>query len=159
MNKLVLVSFIFIYSIFLPHSSLGNEPEIIVSGGWFRLIDQFDLKAGAGSDLIESYESLPDATVIDIIAHIETSWEVYVRRINQAHNLSIYIRRTSDGTGSGRIEGGGNFILVEESPKLLFRGKGEKRSITVQFKISGVSIGIPPGLKGFQIYYEVREEL
>jgi hypothetical protein len=158
MNKLILVSFIFIYSIFLPFYSLGSEPEIIVSGGWLRVIDHSDLKAGAGSDLIESYESPLDSTVIDIIANSRTSWAVYVRRINQADDLSIHIRRTSNGTGEGIIEGGENFILVEESPKLLFRGKGEKRSITVQLKISGVSINIPPGSRGFRIYYEVREE-
>jgi len=160
MKKIILISFIFLYSILFPlHSSKSEEPKILVSGGWFLAIDQFNLKAGAGSNLTETYESPPDATLIDIIAHKETSWAIYVRRINQTHNLSIYIRRTSDGTGREKIEGGENFILVEESPKLFFRGKGEKRSITVQFKIGGVSIGIPPGPKGFRIYYDVREEL
>jgi len=159
MNKLLLALFIFIYLFFFPLYSFGsNELEIIVSGGWFRIVDHFDLKAGAGSDLIESYESPLDATVIDIIAHKKTPWAVYVKKINQEHNLSIYIRRTSNGTGEGKIEGGENFTLVEDSPKLLFRGKGEKRNITVQFKLSGISISIPPGLKGFRIYYEVREE-
>jgi len=159
MKKIILVSFILFCSNILLFQSPGfEEPKILVSGGWFRSINQFDLKAGAGSDLKENYESPLDETIIDIIAPNQTSWKVYVRRINHSNKLSIYIRRTSEGRGKGSIEGGENFIPVEENPKPLFWGKGEKRGITVQFRISGVSINIPPGLKGFRILYEVKEE-
>ncbi|MEW6376752.1 MAG: hypothetical protein AB1502_13285, partial [Thermodesulfobacteriota bacterium] len=88
----------------------------------------------------------------------KSSWAVYVRRIPLPNHLTLYVRRTSDGRGEGTIEGGENFIPLGEGYTMLFRGRGERKDVTIQYMIRGVSISISPGLRDLQIIYAVEED-
>jgi len=142
----------------IPLYLSAENLKISASGSWFLSIDQSNLISGGGSNLQSTYQSTPDATLIHIKADKRSSWAVYVRRIPVFNNLTIYARRTSDGRGEGTIEGGENFIPLGEGYTMLFRGRGERKDVTIQYRIRGVSISISPGLRDFQIIYTVEED-
>jgi hypothetical protein len=160
MKKNILILILFINPILLtiPICIPAENPKISASGSWFLSIDQSNLISGGGSNLQSTYQSPPDATLIDIKADKKSSWAVYVRRIQLPNNLTIYVRRTSDGRGKGSIEGGENFIPLGEGYTMLFRGREERKDITIQYRIRGVSISISPGLRDLQIIYTVEED-
>ncbi|NWG10092.1 MAG: hypothetical protein HXX80_07320 [Nitrososphaerales archaeon] len=160
MRKNILILILFLNPILLTiplHLSAENL-KISASGSWLLSIDQSNLISGGRSNLQSTYQSPPDATLIDIKANKKSSWAVYVRRIPLPNNLTIDVRRTSDGRGQGTIEGGENFIPLGEGYTMLFRGRGERKDITVQYRIRGVSISISPGLRDLQIIYTVEED-
>ena len=147
----------FVLLIFPLRFLIAENPNIYSSGSWILSIDPSHLQSGAGSNLQSTYDSPLDATQIDIHANQNTSWVVYGRRLPSIHkNLTIYVRRTSDGKGKGLIEGGENFIPLGEGDTALFRGIGPRRDITVQSRINGVSINISPGARDLQILYTLE---
>lgn len=157
MNKKLIIFFILFY-FFIVNSLNAEQPKISVSGGWFLNINELNLTSGAGSDLKNTYISLPDATVIDISASPKTLWTVYARITAVPNSLIISVRRTSNGEGTGWIEGGEHFIRLSESYTKLFSGKGSRNGITLQYKLSGISIKTPPGFKSININFIVEEE-
>jgi len=160
MKKNILILILFINPILLtiPICPSAENPKISASGSWFLGIDQSNLLSGGGSNLQSTYQSTPDATLIDVKADKKSSWAVYVRKIPLPNHLTIYARRTSDGRGGGTIEGGENFIPLGEGYTMLFRGRGERKDVTIQYMIRGVSISISPGLRDLQIIYTIEED-
>jgi hypothetical protein len=82
--------------------------DITASGGWSETIDQFDLVSGAGSQLVDTYESATDATSIDITNTLDKrdAWRVDVRRVDGGGwhgDFTLYVKRTSDGNGQGSV--------------------------------------------------------
>ena len=160
MKKKILILILFVNPILLTiplHLSAENL-KISVSGSWSLGIDQSNLMSGGGSKLQSTYQSPPDATLIDIKADKKSSWAVYVRRIQLPNHLTIDVRRTSDGRGKGTIEGGENFIPLGEGYTMLFRGRDERKDVTIQYRIRGVSISISQGLRDLKIIYTVEED-
>jgi hypothetical protein len=160
MKKKILILNLLIHLILLtiPLYLSAENLKISASGSWSLSIDQSNLISGGGSNLQSTYQSPPDATLIDIKANKKSSWAVYVRRIPLPNHLTIYVRRTSDGRGKGTIEGGENFIPLGEGYTVLFKGRGERKDVTIQYIIKGVSISSSPGLRDFQIIYAVEED-
>ena len=158
MKKNILILILFINPILLtiPICIPAENPKISASGSWFLSIDQSNLISGGGSNLQSTYQSQPDATLIDIKADKKSLWTVYVKRIPLPNHLTLYARRTSDGRGKRTIEGGENFIPLGEGYTMLFRGSGERKDVTIQYRIEGVSISISPELRDFQIIYTVE---
>ncbi len=129
--------------------------SISATGSWSETIDSSDLQAGAGSDLIDTYESATNAVSINI-SDTAGSWEVYVEKLdtNWRSDLHLYIQRTSDGEGSGSIADGGTYQEVTGS-QLFFSGIGDRSAITVQLELMGVSIQVPPDTYKTTVCYTV----
>jgi len=83
--------------------------DLTAGGDWSRSIDAADLQGGPGSDLGATYESSGLGTLaITGTAGNTDNWRVDVRRMDATWHadLSLSIRRTSDGAGGGLISGG-----------------------------------------------------
>lgn len=134
--------------------------SITVTGSWSETINASDLQAGAGSDLISTYESAADAGSIDIT---ETSgnWAVDVKKVdtNWHSNLHLHIKRTSDGSGPGNIpSGGGTYQVVTDIDQSFFSGDGDRSSVNVQLKLTGISIQVAPDTYTATVYYTVYDQ-
>lgn len=131
--------------------------DLTVTGSWTEMIDSLDLQAGAGSDLIDTYESASNTVAIDIIA--PTNWRVDVKKsdTNWHANFQLYVRRTSDGSGSGSISGGTSYQEITDTDQSFFNGTLDRSNITGQLKLTGVSVQIPVDTYTTTVYYTVVE--
>jgi len=133
--------------------------DVYAVGGWTFTIDSSCLVGGAGSNLIDSFESKLDATVINITGTGGSgdAWQVQVRKssVSQLHGATLYVKRTGDGSGSGTVHGGSSYVAVETSDTDFFEGSGDRTDITVQYKVSGISINVPPGTYSTVITFTV----
>lgn len=118
------------------------------TGGWTGLtIGSSDLTGGAGTDLQNSYESTSNATMINITGTVgsDDAWQVQVRKSDTwPSEVSLQLKRTGDGSGGGTVSGGNSYIVVGTSDADFFNGTGDRTAIPVQYKISGMSISVPP---------------
>jgi len=108
---------------------------------------------------MKSFESKLDATVINITGTGGSgdAWQVRVRKssVSQLHGVVLYAKRTGNGSGSGAVSGGSSYVAVETSDTDFFEGSGDRTDITVQYKISGISISVPPGNYSATIIFTV----
>jgi len=137
---------------------LANKAEaldIIVTGDWSETINVSDLISGAGSDLIDSYESASNAVSLSISGTTGT-WRIDVKRVDTTWHgdFILYVKRTSDGTGGG-VSGGTAYQEVTGSDLSFFSGSDDVSGINTQLKLSGVSIQIPADTYTTTIYYTV----
>jgi len=128
---------------------LACEPraaDITSIGNWTENIDSIDLIAGAGSDLINLYESSTNVTVLTITNVIGSAWQLNARRSDTLWDadFSIFIKRTSDGTGPGTISGGTAYIELSTFDTQIFTGTDNRSDISVQYKLTGMSKTISP---------------
>lgn len=158
MSKYIFLLILLVCSTFLSTSSYADSLELSTSGGWFLTVNEYDLTSGAGSNLKDTFLSPADATLIDVQASPKMSWTVYAK-LNTSSvntNLKVYVRRTSDGQGSGSIEGGEHFILLREGNNRFFSGIGQQKGITIQYMAKGIHLGISPGLLNYHIIYFIE---
>jgi len=133
--------------------------SITATGNWSETIDASDLTAGAGSNLIDTYQSAADAVSMDIAA-TSGNWKLDVKKINSNwhDNLHLYIQRTSDGTGPGSISGGDSYLEVTDIDITFFSGNGDRSNVNVRLKLTGVSVQVPPGVYTAAVYYTVSDQ-
>ena len=133
--------------------------SITATGSWSETIDASDLQAGAGSDLISTYESAADAVIIDI-TDAGGAWGLDVKKINTNwhSNLHLHVKRSSDGTGSGDISGGGSFQEVTDTDQSFFSGDSDRSNVNVKLKLTGVSIQVPLDTYTTTVYYTVTDQ-
>lgn len=131
-----------------------RAPRIRVRGGWSETIDASDLKQGPGSQLRGKYQSIASACQIFVwvwgfwnYPGKPNTWRVDVRKLDVTWHtsFSLYVRRTSDGVGTGSISGGTNYQKVTNTDQSFFTGSNNRYRINVQCKLTGVSLSIPPG--------------
>jgi hypothetical protein len=108
-----------------------------------------DLVSGAGTDLIDTYESLTEATYLTISNCLDDSdsWRVDARMADDGGwfgGFILYVKRTSDGTGNGSIFGELSFIEITSINTPLFSGTGDRADLTIQYKLAGMSINVSP---------------
>jgi len=129
---------------------LACEPraaDITSIGNWTESIDSIDLIAGAGSDLINLYESATNVTVLTITnVPASGAWQLNARRSDSLWDgdFSIFIKRTSDGTGPGTISGGTAYIELSTFDTQIFTGTDNRSDISVQYELTGMSKTISP---------------
>jgi len=132
--------------------------NITVTGSWSETIDASDLEAGAGSDLIDTYESIAGAVSISISGTTGPSdnWRVDVKKVdtNWDSSFHLYVRRTSDGTG-GSVSGGTAYQEITDVDQSFFDGSDDVGGINIQLKLSGVSVQISPDSYITTVYYTV----
>lgn len=133
--------------------------DVYAVGSCNFIIDSSCLVGGAGSDLIDSFESKLNATVINITGTGGSgdAWRVQLRKssVSQLRGVAFYVKRTGDGSGSGTVSGGSSYVAVETSDTDFFEGSGDRTDITVQYKVSGISISVPPGNYSATIIFTV----
>jgi len=126
----------------------GLAIDITAIGDWSRTVTAADLQAGAGSDLISSYESAADAGDLTISGTGGTGdvWRVDVRRTDTTWHgdFTLSIKRTGAGSGGGSIDGGTAYQAVGTANAELFSGAGDRSGIPVQFRLEGMSVQVPP---------------
>lgn len=132
--------------------------DIVIAGDWLLIVDASDLQSGAGSDLIDTYESIADAVSISISGTTGASdnWRVDVKKVdtNWDSSFYLYVKRTSDGTG-GSVSGGTAYQEITNVDQSFFSGSDDVSGINIQLKLSGVSVQIPPDSYMTTVYYTV----
>lgn len=153
------IRYIILSSLLICSGGICWAISITVTGNWPETIDSTDLQAGAGSNLIDTYESATDAVTIDISA-TAGDWGLDVKKIdtNWHSNLHLHVQRTSDGAGSGSISGGDAYQEVTDTDVPFFSGNGDRSNIKVQLKLTGVSIQVPPDIYTTAVYYTVSDQ-
>jgi hypothetical protein len=122
--------------------------DISSSGNWTEMIDASDLVAGAGSDVASQYESGSGTATLTISNTAGASWRILARRSDGTwhNNFVLSVRRTSDGSGSGAVIGGSSYIQLSTLDTEIFSGSGDRSSIAVQYKLTGMSKNVSPNL-------------
>jgi hypothetical protein len=123
--------------------------DLSATGGWNETVSESDLTSGAGSDLVGNYESTNDATNITISDCIGDSdnWRVDVRWVDEGSwhgDFALYVKRTSDGAGSGSVSGGLSYIEITSTDVEFFSGAGDRSNIAIQYQLTGMSINVSP---------------
>ena len=153
--KQIFYSIIFILLVFTKAEAI----DITATGSWSRTIDASDLVSGAGSDLVGIYESAVNATVLTILNTTGNTdnWRIDVRRSDSTWhgNFNLYIQRTSDGTGGGSISGGLSYIAIGTTDSQFFSGAGDRSSVNLQYKLTGMSVSIPPNTYSTTVVFTV----
>ncbi|MBM3498784.1 MAG: hypothetical protein FJX74_08945 [Armatimonadetes bacterium] len=74
-------------------------------------------------------------------------WRVEVRREGGAwpEGMKLWVRRSGDGVGAGRLSGAHGFTEITPSGTLLCLGQGDRTGIPLQFRITGLSLHAPVG--------------
>jgi hypothetical protein len=132
--------------------------EVSAVGGWTKTIDASNLVSGAGSNLTSTYESGAAATVLSLVD--TGSWKIHVTHSHGGDwpgNFILYTQRTSAGSGSGTISGGSSYIEITHADVELFSGTLDRTGIDIQYKLSGMSVSIPPGTYSATVTFTIIE--
>jgi hypothetical protein len=158
-RKILTIVIIFHFIIF--NAFAPPNLSIKITGKWNLKIDENDLVGGAGTTFPDAFESKTDEISITISKTTTptTPWRVDIRRIdiNWHPNLTLFVKRTSDGTGDGTIDNGTTYQQVTLIDQFFFSGTGERSKIDIQLKIEGVSLPVPVDTYSTEIYYTVTE--
>ena len=153
--KKILSSIFFILLVFTKAEAI----DITATGSWSRTIDASDLASGAGSDLVGIYESAVNATVLTLLNTTGNTdnWRIDVRRSDSTWHgdFILYIQRTSDGTGGGSISGGLSYTAIGTTDSQFFSGAGDRSSVNLQYKLTGMSVSIPPNTYSTTVVFTV----
>ncbi len=138
--------------IFLVSIRASAQGTITVTGEWSLTIDQNNLVAGAGSDLMDTYESATNQVLIGVWGPDRT-WRVDVHRVDtQWHsNFILQVRRQANN----RIIGGLTYQTITPVAQEFFRSRNRRNvtGIQVQFRLMGVSINIDPAIYTTTVVY------
>jgi len=120
--------------------------DITVSGEWIRTVTASDLTAGAGSDLVSEQTSSAGTVTLALTATGGGAWRIKVRHAPSPWNgnLTLWVRRTSDGTGAGSLSGGSGYVQLTALDTDFFSGAGDRSNISLQYKLSGLSKTVSP---------------
>jgi hypothetical protein len=131
--------------------------DIVATGGWNRTIDSSDLASGPGSDLDPSCESVASATSLDVTAVAD--FRVDVRRSvgTWSGDLTVYVRRTSTGTGAGSVSGGDTYQAVTAADAEFFTGDLDRTGIEVQYKVDGFSVDLSPDTYTANVFFTITD--
>ncbi|HOS97235.1 MAG TPA: hypothetical protein PLU54_06235 [Deltaproteobacteria bacterium] len=133
--------------------------DITVVGSWTEFIDQADLTGGAGTNLTGTYTSM---TNVNIVAITNTTgrtdnWRVDIKRVDTTWDGSLRLsaRRTSSGSGTGRITGGTSYLQLTTSDQTLFSGRGDRFDVSIQLRVTGASLTLSPNQYITTVQYTV----
>jgi len=151
-----------IYTILISTCSLFATIDLTVSGGnWSKILYYTDISEGPGGDFQYYYESGASNTTINISGCSSTSdrWEIQAKitAIEWHDSLNLSLKRTSDGTGSGSIDGGSSYIELTTSYQTIFSGMGSRDGISLQQKVSGTSVSLSAEDYQIEITYIVND--
>lgn len=142
----------------LSVGSTAHAMDIAVVGSWTTTVTASDLTAGAGSDLAGTHTSASSQATLDVSnvpGGPTDTWRVDVSRSDAIWSSSIHVwaRRTGDGTGSGSISGGGAWQELGTTDATFFSGAGDRSGVTIQLRVTGLTVGIPANVWATSIVY------
>jgi hypothetical protein len=134
----------------------ASAVDISSSGDWTRTITAADLTGGAGSDLNSQYDSPVGITALNI-SNVSGTWHVNVRRDTTVWpaGLHVWVRRTSDGTGTGSISGGAGYVEITTLDTEIFSGTEARDNVALQFRVTGLSKTVTPDTYVSSVIYTV----
>ncbi|MBN2440214.1 MAG: hypothetical protein JXJ04_02680 [Spirochaetales bacterium] len=141
----VIIGFVILF--FLSFSVLFTAPKLAikVQGRWtIGNMGAAQLTGGAGSDFPGTLESTTTEISIDV-TKTDNYWEVQISKVDNPWPsiVQIWVRRTSDGSGTpSTIQGGTTYQQVTGTDSPFFSGIGDNTGITVQIKLEGVTVGM-----------------
>ncbi len=131
--------------------------DITATGGWTESINSADLVSGAGSNLRNSYQSLMNATIINILNTLNANdrWRVDISRIDNTWypGFILSARRTSNGTGNGNISGGTTYRQISTVNMQFFNGRGNRSNVNIRYRLTGMSISVAPNIYSTNVVY------
>ncbi len=137
--------------------------DLHTSGTWATTINATHLQAGAGSELVSTDQSATSQIVIEVSATAGSSdsWRLDVRRADSTwpSEIGLWVRRTGGGSGTGSIDGGLAWIEVGATDISFFSGEGDRDSIPVQLRITGLSLGLSPDSFLSTVHYSLVDTL
>lgn len=116
------------------------------------------MQAGAGSNLIGTYEST-SATITITVYNTVAAWRVDVQKVdgNWDSSLLLYVKRTTDGVPPGNISGGTSYQQITAINQSFYTGSGVKAGVYIRYQLTGVSIQVPPGVYTTTVYFTVSD--
>jgi hypothetical protein len=130
---------------FLALTSMVNATDLTSSGDWVETLNATNLSTGAGSDLPACLQSISGITTLSV-SNVTGSWRVTARSNVSTwdSHLTLYVRRTSAGIGSGTITGGDAYVAITSTDSDFFSGSNARSSISVQYKLAGLAHNLSP---------------
>ncbi len=116
--------------------------SIIVTGQWNYTIPTTDITE-AGEDFTGTYTSSVNQVYLDII--YDNKWSVSVQKNNIDWNnkIKIWVHRTGNGFGTGKIKDGKRYKRIRNRDIKFINGNRARYSIPLQFRIRKVSVTLP----------------
>ena len=141
----------------MPTAALGIDISTV--GSWTETVDAADLISGAGSDLVDTYESTVNEVVITVLNTTGSSdnWRVDVRRSDTTWSGSfvLWVERTGAGTGAGSISGGTTYQEVTTIDATFFSGAGDRNGVDIRLRLTGMSVSASPNNYLSSVIYTV----
>ena len=131
---------------------------VTLIGNWFEMIGTDYLIMGAGTDFRPSFETGAAGTTLEIANTQGASWTMWVRRDSSTlpAAVSVAVRRTTEGAGTGGISGGTDYLVLQDYEQALFQGVGDRSGIGLQLRLAGISISQGAGLHGCTLIYRIQ---
>jgi hypothetical protein len=136
---------------------VASAADLSSTGDWTENVNASHLTAGAGSNLPAAFQSVSGTTVLSI-ANAPGNWRVKARRGsgNWNGNLILWVKRTSDGSGSGTISGGDTFVELGATDAEIFSGTEARGNISLQYKLTGLTSGVAPDAYTSSIIFTIQ---
>lgn len=127
----------------LLFTNAGHAADLTALGNWTETLTASNLAAGAGSDLQNQLVSVAGVSTITI-SDAPGAWVVRARRSSSQWNdsFSLFVKRTSSGSGSGSISGAEAYVEITGSDAEIFSGSESRSSISLQFKLTGLATNV-----------------
>jgi hypothetical protein len=129
--------------------------DLALTGSIVETVTAADLTGGAGTGLRATF----DASTVDVEVSTTTAatdaWRIDVRRSGAAWDdgLRVWVRRTDAGSGPGTVAEGTSWIEVGPIDTPFFEGTGDRTGVSVQVRISGVSLALSPDAYASVLHY------
>jgi hypothetical protein len=135
---------------------LAEPANITITGTWSLSIGAGNLTGGPGSNLTATYTSATNQVTMAVTTTL-VNWRVDVRRIDTIWhaNLTLEIRRTGTGSGTGTVSGGTTYLTITTTNQAFVTGSGNRSGIPLQEQLGGVSVSIPAQTYTTTIQYTV----
>jgi len=139
----------------LALTGFAHGADLTSSGDWVETINAADLVSGAGSALLNP-ESVSGVTTLSVSNPLVT-WRVRVHRTSGSwmSNVEIWVKRSSGGSGLGTISGGTSYMQLTGTDVDFFSGTLARSNISLQFKVTGLSLTVTPGTYQSPIVFTV----
>jgi len=157
---------IWIFVVFLGcfFYNTAQAQSISVSGEWSLTIDETNLQSGAGSDLVDIYESNTNQVYVSVTKSgglfSSWNWRVDITKsdVNWHSDFHLDVRRSSNGIGlGGSINGLTSYQEILDSAPPYFTGSRNRYLIAMQYRLRGVSVQVPPDTYLTTVIYTVTE--
>jgi len=117
---------------------------LTITGSWSFTLSSGNLQGGAGSEFTTEYESASNQVLLKVGGAGGNTWRVDVQRVDTSwpSTVTLYVRRTGNGTGKGTIYDGTTYHLVTTTTTTWMTGAGDRDQVPLQEKVGSLSVSI-----------------